>query len=402
MLLPSLEGGGAERSMLNLAAGLLARGREVDVVICKEKGAYLDQVPAGARLVVLDCSNPVTARLFPLAVKPRLLGKLLRPVVLAKKTPSEIARLRSMRDYLASKQADAVISALPYANLLALWARDASRLDLPLVLTERNAILTYCRSPDNFRKWRWRYLPYLLKQAYPDADRVVTVSDAVGRELIDGLGLCPDTVQTIYNPVVDDELLGMAGEPLDHPWFADGEPPVILGVGRLTEQKDFATLMDAFAKLRQQRQARLVILGEGRLRPELEERAKQLDITADVDLPGFVDNPFKYMARAAVTALSSQFEGLPGVLIQSMACGCPVVSTDCPGGSRKILQDGRYGRLVEVGDAAGLAVALDATLQKPPAASELIDRARDFSHDRAVESYLSLVDALYARRHKAA
>ena len=387
--------------MLNLANGLLARGREVDIVLCKKKGAYIKEVPAGARLVVLAGSGTLAARLFPLTVKPDLLGALLRPVVLAKKIPPEIARLKSLRDYLAAGQTDAMISALPYANLLAIWARDAAGARLPLVITERIALLSYCRSPDNFRKWRWRYLPTLLRQSYPLADRVVTVSNSVADELVDELGLSAANINTIYNPVVDQSLMEKAAESLDHPWFQDRKPPVILGVGRLTEQKGFANLIQAFARLRQTREARLVILGEGQLRAELEREARALGVSEFVSMPGFIDNPFKYMARASVTALSSEYEGLPGVLIQAMACGCPVVSTDCPGGSREILDGGRYGPLVAVGNPGELAAALDATLASPPDSSELVRRAQDFSLDRGVDNYLSLVDTLYEEKQQA-
>jgi len=229
----------------------------------------------------------------------------------------------------------------------------------------------------------------------------VTVSDSVGRELADGLGLAPESVETIYNPVVDDTLAARASEAPEHPWFEEGEPPVVLGVGRLTEQKDFATLIRAFALLRRKRDARLLLLGEGRLRAELEQEARILGVSEHVHLPGFVDNPFSYMARAAVTALSSGYEGLPGVLIQAMACGCPVVSTDCPGGSREILGSGRYGRLVAVGDPEALAAALEATLEAPPARAGLRRRAAEFSFDRSVDRYLSLIDSLCAKRRQA-
>ena len=401
ILLPSLEGGGAERSMLNLATGLLARGREVDIVICKNQGAYLDEIPVGARRVVLECSGTLGARLFPLVVRPDLLWPMLRTVVLPKKTPPETGRLRSLRNYLAAGEVDALISALPYANLLALWARKAAGATLPIVVSERIALLTYCRSPDNFRKWRWRYLPDLLKRSYREADRIVSVSQSVGDELIDELGLDPDLIETIYNPVVDDSLAGKAAEPIDHPWFEEGQPPVILGVGRLTEQKGFATLVRAFARLRRSQEARLVLLGEGRQRADLIQQAETLGVSEDVDMPGFVDNPFKYMANASVTALSSRYEGLPGALIQAMACGCPVVSTDCPGGSREILDNGRYGPLVPVDDAAALAAALDNTLRAPLERDALMQRAQAFSLDRSVDQYLSLVDRLHASSQKA-
>ena len=401
ILLPSLEGGGAERSMLNLARGMLARGREVDIVLCKNKGALVNDIPPGARRVVLDCSGELWARLCPLVVKPGLVSSLLRPVVLAKKTPSELARLGSLQEYLLTAEADAMISALPYANLLALWARDGAGAKLPLVISERIALLSYCKSPDNFRKWRWRYLPDLVRRSYPAADRVVTVSDSVARELVEELELPKEQVTTIYNPVVDDALLSRATETLEHPWFAAGELPVVLGVGRLTEQKDFATLIKAFAILRQTVEARLVLLGDGRLQDELEREAADLGVSEYLSMPGFVDNPFKFMANASVTALSSEYEGLPGVLIQAMACGCPVVSTDCPGGSREILDGGRYGPLVDVGNAKALANALQRTLATPTESDRLKLRAQEFSIERGVDNYLALVDELYTRKQAA-
>ncbi|MDH3993883.1 MAG: glycosyltransferase [Gammaproteobacteria bacterium] len=395
ILLPSLEGGGAERSMLNLAAGFVARGRQVDLVLCKRKGAYMNEVPQGVRVVELQGSGTFGARLFPALAQPGLSVAMLRPVILAKKSPSEISRFKALRDYLLSGQIDVLVSALPYANLLALWAREAAGVNLPVIVTERIALLTYCRSPDNFRKWRWRYLPELVRRSYPAADRVVTVSDAVARELLDELALTPGSVETIYNPVVNQGLLDKSREPLDHPWFTAGAPPVILGVGRLTEQKDFATLIRAFARVREKREARLVLLGEGRLREELEELARHLGIHEDVGMPGFVDNPFRYMARSAALALSSEYEGLPGVLIQAMACGCPVVSTNCPGGSEEVLDSGRFGQLVNVGDADALASALASTLSTPLDRDVLIRRAEEFSVEQAVDNYLALIDSLY-------
>jgi len=217
----------------------------------------------------------------------------------------------------------------------------------------------------------------------------------VARELLDELALTPGSVETIYNPVVNQGLLDKSREPLDHPWFTAGAPPVILGVGRLTEQKDFATLIRAFARVREKREARLVLLGEGRLREELEELARHLGIHEDVGMPGFVDNPFRYMARSAALALSSEYEGLPGVLIQAMACGCPVVSTNCPGGSEEVLDSGRFGQLVNVGDADALASALASTLSTPLDRDVLIRRAEEFSVEQAVDNYLALIDSLY-------
>jgi len=170
-----------------------------------------------------------------------------------------------------------------------------------------------------------------------------------------------------------------------------------LGVGRLDPQKDFPTLIRAFARVRAQRPARLIVLGaEGHERhskyvAELKALPARLGIADDVDLPGFRHNPFAFMSRAAVFVLSSIYEGLGNVLIEALACGTPVVSTDCPSGPAEILEGGRFGALVPVGDDAAMAAAIAATLDRPPAAATLRERARMFSVERAVDRYLDLM-----------
>jgi glycosyltransferase involved in cell wall biosynthesis len=192
------------------------------------------------------------------------------------------------------------------------------------------------------------------------------------------------------NPVVTPDLASKAAEPLDHPWFRPGEPPVVLGVGRLSKQKDFATLIRAFDRVRRARGARLMILGEGPERAGLQALADELALSQDVALPGFASNPFAYMARAGVFVLSSAWEGMPGALIQAAACGAPVVATDCESGPREVLQDGRYGRLVPVGNPAALADAILSTLDQPRTAvpAEAIER---FTRNAAVSGYLEVL-----------
>ena len=392
VLLPSLEGGGAERSMLNLATGFLAKGREVDIVLCQAKGAFLDEIPAGATMIELEATGGLRARWIIARSNLQDFFIRLRPVLLAKKTAPEVARIRSLQRYIVASQPDVILSALPYANLSAIWAKELSGSRVPVIVSERIALSSYCAAPSNSRKWRWRYLPELVRRTYPKANRVVAVSDHVADELITTIGLHQDSVITVHNPVVDDNLRTRAQQPLEHPWFAQDEPPVILAAGRFTEQKDFATLIRAFAAVRADREARLVILGEGRLRDDLEQLVCTLGIQADVYMPGFVENPFQYMARASVLVLSSAYEGLPGVLIQALACGCPVVSTDCPGGSSEILEDGKYGALVSIGKAGEMAKAVLAELDDPTPREVLLRRAEDFSVERAVNSYLALLD----------
>ena len=394
ILLPSLEGGGAERSMLNLATGFLAAGREVDIVLCQAKGAFLDEIPAGATMIELEATGGLRARWIIAISNLQDFFVRLRPVLLAKKTAPEITRIRSLQRYIVASQPDVILSALPYANLSAIWAKELSGSRVPVIVSERIALLSYCAAPSNSRKWRWRYLPELVRRTYPKADRVIAVSDHVADELITTIGLHQDSVTTVHNPVVDDNLRTRAQQTLEHPWFAQDEPPVILAAGRFTEQKDFATLIRAFAAVRADKEARLVILGEGRLRDDLEQLVCTLGIQADVCMPGFVENPFQYMARASVLVLSSAYEGLPGVLIQALACGCPVISTDCPGGSSEILEDGKYGALVSIGKADEMAKAILVELDDPTPRAILLHRAVDFSVERAVSSYLALLDAV--------
>jgi glycosyltransferase involved in cell wall biosynthesis len=148
--------------------------------------------------------------------------------------------------------------------------------------------------------------------------------------------------------------------------------------------------------VRRMQPARLVILGEGEQRPDLERLARELDIAADVDLPGFQPNPYAFMARADVFVLSSRVEGMPLAIVEALACGCPVVSTDCPSGPAEVLEYGRYGRLVPVGDDAALAAALDATLRDPPDPAALRHRAASFSVERATDDYVQLLAAVPA------
>jgi len=289
--------------------------------------------------------------------------------------------------YLRERRPDAMLSALNYSNLTALWARRASGVGPRLVLSERNTLSL--RAARGTR--RLRSLPDKVRRFYPGADALVAVSDGVAEDLSEVMGIARSRVRTIYNPVFSDEIAARAREPLEHPWFAPGQPPVVLAVGKLRRQKDFPTLLEAFARLRARRPARLVVLCEGPRRSLLEQKVQRLGLAADVALPGFEANPFRFMARSGVFALSSQWEGLPAVLIQAMACGCPVVSTDCPSGPSEILDKGSWGQLVSVGDVEGLARALEETLAAPPPRQRLVERASFFSVDASADSYLDLL-----------
>jgi len=281
-----------------------------------------------------------------------------------------------------------MLSALSHANVVAVWAKQLARVSTRLVLSERNTLSISIRGAREKRAW---LLPWLMRHTYPKAHGVVAVSGGVADDLAATIGLPRQNVKVVYNPVVTEALVRQSHERVNHPWFELGEPPVILAVGRLTGQKDFSTLIRAFARLRAQRAARLIILGEGELRGMLEAQVAELGLVADVVLSGFIDNPFAWIRRSALFVLSSAWEGLPGTLIQAMACAVPVVSTDCPSGPMEILENGKWGRLVPVGNVEALAAAMAATLDETEH-PDVAARAADFGVGQAVNGYLTALE----------
>ncbi|NEP62513.1 MAG: glycosyltransferase [Symploca sp. SIO2G7] len=235
----------------------------------------------------------------------------------------------------------------------------------------------------------------LMRLLYPCADYIVTPSHGMARELSQAIGLKThhlDKLNVIYNPVVDNQFYQRAQAPLGHPWFQKNQPPVFLAAGRLTLQKDYETLLRGFAVLRQQMSARLVILGDGPMRAPLEALVKDLGVETDVLLPGFVDNPYAYMGRASAFVLSSVWETFGMVLVEALACGCPVISTDCDYGPAEVLENGRYGTLVPVKDFQILAAAMQAVLTHREYDQKLlIARAQVFSLEQATKKYLELM-----------
>ena len=390
LFMSALAGGGVQRSMRNLAVALAQAGHRVDLIVCHDNNAPTPDLDrAGVRCISLQPASALAGRLLALRADPSAWRVLARPVLLPLKSANKLRYLPALRDYLARERPIGLISAMTQCNLVALWARCLARVPTRVAVSERNMFSQFVRQ--HRRAWRWRHMPALAAHSYRSADAIIAVSDAVARDLVTATSLSPARIAVAPNPVVDRELEAGRAQPLAHPWFVEGAPPVVLGVGRLVEQKDPATLIHAFARLRAQRPARLVLLGDGPQRARLTGLAKELGVADDVEFAGWVDNPFVYMAHAAVMALPSRWEGLPGVLIQAMACGCPVVATDCPGGSAEILENGRYGRLVPVGDAAALASAIGAEIETPTAQSLLRERAAFYTPERAAERYMSLL-----------
>jgi glycosyltransferase involved in cell wall biosynthesis len=351
-------GGGADLAMAYLARGFLDKGLNVDFLLSQPGGPHVWKIPSEARIVDLGGFG-------------------------------NFATLKGLSSYLKKERPNALLSALHFNNEIAVVAKYWAGVPTKIVVCEQNTLSKRAHNETQFLK---RITPFLAKITYPWADSVVAVSQGVAQDLSDLTGLPLERFQVIYNPAVTTTLLEKSQEPLDHPWFAAGEPPVILGVGKLEAQKDFPTLIYAFAQVRKEQRARLIILGWGpdQNRESLEALAKELGIHEDVSLAGYVNNPYAYMARSAVFALSSQWEGLPFVLVEAMALGIPVVSTDCKSGPAEVLDYGRYGQLVPVGNSQALGHAISKVLSEQPAPVDK-EWLTQFTLEAITQQYLNVL-----------
>jgi glycosyltransferase involved in cell wall biosynthesis len=375
------DGGGAERNWLILAEAFARAGHRVDLVLGRRVGHFADAAPTGVRVVDLDVRGPLPL-LRALAGDP-LRARTLWPAL---PPPWIVGAVPALAGYLRRERPDALLSALGYGNVAALWARERSGVAVRVAISERNTLSV--RAAQATAR-RWRALPEVARAWYPRADAILAVSRGVADDLSRSAGLPRAQIVVTGNPVVTPDLAARAAEPVAHPWLAPGAPPVVLGARKLKPQKGFDVLLRAFARARATRALRLVILGQGPERGALERLARELGIAADVALPGFVANPVAWMARCGVFALSSRFEGLPGVLLQALACGCPVVSTDCPSGPAEILEPGGIGPLVPVDDPHALAEAILRVLDAPPSDAEARRaRAAESSVERVAPRYL--------------
>jgi len=376
----SMECGGAERVVLSLAQDFINKGFKVDLVLSKAVGQYLELLPPEVRLIDLSASKKLTRF-------STLIQHLPIKAMKAHDVNALLKALPALIRYLRKEKPMVLLSALEHANFLALLAKKGSLSSTRVYISEHNTL----RHTAQRKTSRDRIGLCLIKFFYPWAEAVIAVSRGVAEDLVSIAKLPPEKIRVIYNPVVTPEIFRRAKEPLDHPWFLPNQPPVILAVGRLTEVKDYNTLIRAFALVRAEQPVRMMILGEGEDRPKLEALVQELGLQDYVALPGFVDNPYAYMARASILVLSSLREGFGNVLVEAMAVGTPVVSTDCHSGPTEILEGGKWGRLVPVGNPEILAEAIIATIINKPDSAGLIDRAKNFWLERIGGEYLKVL-----------
>ncbi|WP_067560814.1 glycosyltransferase [Halofilum ochraceum] len=349
--------GGVERMINNLVQGLLDAGCVVDVIVLRNEGGHIYALPAGANVVRLGTRHAVFA----------LPGLVL---------------------YLRRARPRALLAAKDRAGRVAIRARRLAGVPTRIVVRIGNTLSQSLAGRSRLRRML-RYGP--IRRLYPLADAIVAVSQGVADDVVATSGVDRARVAVLPNPVITRELDERARESVDHPWLCEGAAPVILSVGRLTRQKDFPTLLKAFARVRRQREARLLILGEGEDRRALERLADELGIADALDLAGFAANPYAYMVRADLFVLSSAWEGSPNALTEAMHLGVPVVATDCRSGPREVLDGGRIAPLVPVGDFEAMAAAIVATLDAPPDGATLRVAVAGYTRERSTARYLEVL-----------
>lgn len=360
IFMPSFGDGGVERMLVNLAGGLADRGVEVDFVTRRRAEPYLEALDSRVRLVETGRSG--------------LVG--IQPV---------------LQRYLRAAKPDFVLCGKDRAALAFLLARALVRGRSRLVMRPGTNFSARLAESSPWSRWRKRWLIRITHRA---AAAVVGNSADIVTDIAAVAGLAPERVHLIRNPVVTARLAQQAAAPLEHPWFGAGEPPLVMGVGRLGQVKGFDVLLQAFARVRRRRACRLMILGEGRLRAELEAEAARLGVAEDFALPGFDPNPYRYLSRAALFVLSSRREGSPNALTEALALGTPVVATDCPSGPRELLADGKVAPIVPVDDVAALAAAMERALDAPGDAGLRRAAVQEYTVDTCAGRYQALFQRL--------
>ncbi len=356
IFLPDLRGGGAERVMISLARGFAERGYDIDLVLAQRSGSFLNEVSSEVNIVDLNK------------------GKIYKCLFV-------------LRRYLRRVKPDILLSAMDTSNVIALWAKKLAQVKTRVIVTVHTTLSVNAQVISRAD----RFVLTLARWCYQGAYAIVGVSQGVADDMSVMLNIPRPKISVIYNPVVNPEIFELALKDVEHLWFNPMLDPIILSAGRLTRAKDYSTLLHAFSLVIKVSPAKLVILGEGEDRHKLNVIIEALGLQEKVSLPGFTKNPYAYMSKATLFVLSSAWEGFGNVLVESMALGTPVVSTNCPSGPAEILENGKFGPLTPVGDVEALASAIINMLANSSDVEGLKKRASEFTYDKIADQYLKMM-----------
>lgn len=355
IFIANLNGGGVQRVYLNLAGGLIKQGLRVDLIVGQSETKNTRLIPADVRVFNLNQRR-------------------------------SFFTLRGLVKYIKKEQPDVLLTAQTHINLIGIIAKMLSRRKIRLVVSEHIDLREVIKH--NLKE---RRIVKFASYFYGMADEIIAVSKGVADSISAILKIDGNKIKVIHNPLISEDISRLMRENPGHPWFENGSVPVVIAIGRLVPQKDFVTLVNAFAMARQTMALRLFILGEGFLKDKINNMIDDLSLSDEVKLAGIVENPFQYLSRASMFVLSSLYEGFPSVLVEAMACGIPVVSTDCPSGPREILEDGKLGRLVPVGNAEALGRAIIDTIKDPYPLQVTQNKAMEFNVDDCTLNYLQVL-----------
>lgn len=360
LYIPTLNGGGAERVMLTLANSLAEKGILIDLVLNKLEGPYIKDISKKVNIVELKTSRAI-ASIIPLA------------------------------QYINNNRPDTILSAMNYINVVTIMAKTLSVTNTKVIISEHSHLSSSLTQRNN--AFSSKVLRFLMKISYPYAEGIVAVSNSVADDLVMQLGISRKRITTIYNPIVSHSMLEKANNVIINQNLLPSASKIIISVGRLVHEKNFSMLIKAFNKVQKQIDSKLLILGEGYAEAELKLLVEQLNLVDKVKFIGFVDNPYVWMKNADLLVLSSNYEGFGNVLVEAMACGTPVISTNCPGGPYEILEGGKWGELVAVGNDDQLSNAIITSLTNPShiSSDDLKKRASKFSVENAINKYLDIL-----------
>ena len=359
VFIPKLAGGGAEKIIIQIANSLAERGISIDFLVCSGDGVLTNKLAKNINLIELGTSRTIYS-----------LVPLLK--------------------YLRTYKPETFLSFLNHTNLVSILARFLSGISTQLIISERNTpSVSLVKS--NTSKTKNGFILVLIKILYRFSDQIIVNSVGIKMDLIELCPILKERIQIIYNPIDLKQVKLKVEEKNIHPWLNFSDEPVILSAGRLVQQKDFSTLIKAFKIARSKKRMKLLILGEGLEKSNLLKLIESLNLNSQIELTGYVENPYSFFSLASLFVLSSIWEGFPNVLIEALACGIPIVSTDCKSGPREVLDNGKYGKLIPTKNEFLLADAILKSLSENHDTELLQNRAKIYSKDVIIEKYISTI-----------